>query len=147
MRDNLGLILGALSVLVAFPILLWVAREPTPHEQNPDPNVYAAKTTVQSDVPSVTLGWSTNSEPGLAGYKIYYKTESEAPPYDGTGLTEGNSPIVVSLSKLKNPKNPEFTIHGLNKDKTYFFTITAYDNKGRESGFSKGIIFKSPKAD
>ena len=145
MKENLGLILGALSVLVALPVLLWVAREPTPHEQNPDPNVYAAKTTVQSDVPSVTLGWSANNESGLASYKIYYKTESEAPPYDGMGLTEGNSPIVVSLFKLKNPQNPEFTIHGLNKDKTYFFTITAYDNRGRESDFSKGILCKSPK--
>jgi hypothetical protein len=85
-------------------------------------------------------------QPGLAGYKIYYKTESEAPPYDGTGLTEGNSPIAVSLSKLKNPKNPEFTIHGLNKDKTYFFTVTAYDKSGRESGFSEVILFKSPAA-
>ncbi len=145
MRENLGLILGAISVLVALPLLLWVTREPTPPQQDEDPNVYAVKPTVQSDAPSATLAWSANSEPGLAGYKIYYKIDSQSPPYDGTGLTEGNSPIVVSLSKLENPKNPEFTIHNLNKDRTYFFTITAYDNEGRESGFSKGILVKSPE--
>ena len=146
MRDNLGLILGALAVLVAFPVLLWVAREPTPQEQNPDPNLYAAKTTVQGDGPSVTLGWSANNESGLAGYKIYYKTESKAPPYDGTGLTEGNSPINVPLASLKNPTSPEFTLHGLNKTKKYFFTVTVYDKRGGESGFSEVIIFKSPAA-
>ena len=143
MRDNLGLILGALSVLVALPILLWVAREPTPQEQKPDPNVYATKTNVQGNSHSVTLGWSASSEPGLAGYKIYYKTESKTPPYDGKGLTEGNSPINVPLASLKNPTSPEFTLYGLNKDKTYFFTVTAYDKSGRESGFSEVIIFKS----
>ena len=142
MRENLGLILGVLSVLIALPILLWVAREPTPPEQKSDPNTHAAKTTAQSNGPSVTLGWSANSEPGLAGYKIYYKTESKTPPYDGKGLTEGDSPIVLPLEKLDNPNNPEFTFHGLNKDKRYFFTITAYDAKGRESRFSEVIIFK-----
>ena len=147
MRDNLGLILGALSVLIALPVLLWVAREPTPHEQNRDPNVFAAKTTVQGNGPGVTLGWSANNEPGLAGYKIYYKTESKTPPYDGTGLTEGNSPIDVPLKSLKNPASPEYTLHGLNKDKTYFFTITAYNKSGSESGFSEVIVYKSPKTD
>jgi len=147
MKDNLGLILGALSLLVAFPVLLWVAREPTPQEQKPDPNVYAAKTTAQGNGPSVTLGWSANSEPGLAGYKIYYKTEFKTPPYDGKGLNEGDSPINVPLTSLKNPTSPVFTLHGLKSDKTYFFTITAYDRKGRESGFSEGVVFKSPKAD
>ena len=147
MRENLGLILGALSVLIAFPVLLWVAREPSPPEQKPAQGVHAAKTTVQGNGPSVTLGWTANNDPGLAGYKIYYKTESKTPPYDGTGLTEGNSPIDVSLKSLKNPTSPEFTIHGLNKDKTYFFTITAYNKSRRESGFSEVIIFKSPEAD
>ena len=146
MKENLGLILGGLSVLIAFPILLWVAREPSPLEQKPAPGVHAAKTAVQTNGPGVTLGWSANSEPGIAGYKIYYKTESKNPPYDGTGLTEGDSPIDVALSELKNPNNPEFTLHGLNKEKTYFFTITAYDKSGRESSFSEAIVFKSPEA-
>jgi hypothetical protein len=146
MKDNLGLILGALSVLIAFPILFWVAREPAPPEQKPAPGVYAAKTAVQGNGPSVTLGWSANTEPGLAGYKIYYKTESKIPPYDGKGLTEGDSPIVVPLERLGNPNNPEFALHGLNKDKTYFFAITAYDSAGGESGLSESIAFKSPSA-
>ena len=146
MKENLGLILGALSVLIAFPILLWVAREPSPPEHKPDPDVYATKTVVQGNSPSVTLGWSANTEPGIAGYKIYYKTESKTPPYNGKGLTEGDSPIDVPVAELKNPTNPNFTLHGLKKATTYFFTVTTYDKSGKESGFSETIAFKSPQA-
>ena len=47
----------------------------------------------------VSLAW--NASPGAAGYKIYYKTGSPGPPYDGTGATvntfsrEINSPIII----------------------------------------------------
>jgi hypothetical protein len=145
MRENLGLILGALSVFIVVPILLWVAREPSPPQRKPATSVHAAKTIAQGNNPSVTLGWSANSEPGLAGYRIYYKTESRTPPHDGRGLTEGDSPIDVPLKILEKPENPKFTLHGLKQDKTYFFTITAYNSKGGESGFSQGITFKPPK--
>jgi hypothetical protein len=145
MKDNLGVILGALAVLTVIPILLWVAREPSPPERKPDSPVHAAKTTVQGEESSVTLGWSANTEPSLAGYKIYYKTESKTPPYDGKGLTEGDSPVVLPIEKLENPKNPKFTLHGLNKDTTYFFSITAYDGTGKESSFSESVAFNSTK--
>jgi len=145
-RDNLGLILGALSVLVAFPILLWVTREPSPPEQKPKPGLHTTETAVQGNGLSVTLGWSANTEPGLAGYKIYYKTESETPPYDGKSLTEGDSPIVLPMEELENPKNPQFTLHGLKQAETYFFRVTAYDIRGKESGFSESVVFKSPSA-
>jgi hypothetical protein len=146
MKDNLGVILGALAILIVFPVLLWVAREPSPPERKPDSPVHAAKTTVQGEESSVTLGWSANTESGLSGYKIYYKTESKTPLYDGKGLTEGDSPIVVPLEKLEDPSTPKFTLHGLNKHTTYFFTITAYDDKGSESRFSESVVFKSPKS-
>jgi hypothetical protein len=90
----------------------------------------------------ITLTWEAASGSDTAGYKIYYKSDSPAPPYDGTELAEGNSPILVPLSKLKNPINPEFTIHGLSKNNTYFFVVTAYDIYGIESGFSDEILVR-----
>jgi hypothetical protein len=93
----------------------------------------------------VTLTWDSHSGPGLAGYKIYYKTCNEyprlGPPYTGTGIVEGDSPILVPLGKLKDPHNPEFTIHGLDKTAIYFFAVTAYDSEGKESNYSKEIRY------
>ncbi len=65
----------------------------------------------------------------LAGYKLYYKTgETSAAPYDGTGLTEGDSPILLD-------KVTTFTVTGLSDTETYHFVLTAYDDN-EESGYS-----------
>ena len=90
----------------------------------------------------IKLAWKAPPVSDIAGYKIYYKIDSTARPYDGTGLIEGSSPIVTPLSKFKDPKNPEITIHGLSKDKSYLFVVTTYNEDGKESGFSKGIVVK-----
>ena len=84
----------------------------------------------------VTLSWDPNTEPDVAGYKIYYKTESSGPPYNGTGLTEGKSPIDVE-------NQTEFTLHGLTEDVTYFFVATAYDTEGLESDYSEELIYET----
>jgi hypothetical protein len=80
----------------------------------------------------VTLAWDPNSEPDLAGYKLYYKTESSGPPYDGTGAIEGDSPIDVG-------DVTEFTIRGLTDGVTYFFVVTAHDTEGLESDCSNEV--------
>jgi len=80
----------------------------------------------------VTLAWDPNSEPDLAGYKVYYKTGSSGPPYDGTGATEGDSPIDVG-------NVTEFTLHDLTDGVTYFFVVTAHDTEGLESGYSNEV--------
>ena len=90
----------------------------------------------------INLKWDAPPKSDIAGYKIYYKIGSTTPPYDGTGLVEGNSPIITPLSKFEDPLNPEITIHGLRKDKSYLFVVTAYDKDGKESGFSEGIVVK-----
>jgi len=84
----------------------------------------------------VTLAWDPNTAQDLAGYKIYYKTEFSGPPYNGTGFTEGDSPIDVG-------NQMEFTLHGLTDDVTYFFVATAYDTEGLESDYSEELIYET----
>jgi len=102
------------------------------------PSIYAAYTT------DVTLAWSSNSEPDLSGYFIYYKTGSSGAPYNGTGAVEGNSPIQVPIANLDNPAYPEYTIHGLSDTETTYFVLTAYDTEGNESGYSNEVCYHPP---
>ena len=95
----------------------------------------------QSSGVKVTFEWEPVISLDLAGYKIYYRTSFSGPPYDGKGLSEGDSPIVVPLSRLKNPNHPRFTVHGLKKDETYFFAITAYGLEGKECRYSNEIQY------
>ena len=96
----------------------------------------AKSRTIRTNAADITLQWDANSEPNLAGYKIYYKIGFSGPPYDGNGAAEGDSPLVIPLQGLNNPNSPQFKIHGLNKGETYFFVITAYTTDGKESGYS-----------
>ncbi len=78
---------------------------------------------------TVALSWDPNTETTLAGYKVYYKADTSAMPFNGTGAVEGASPIDVH-----NQANA--TISGLDPNKTYYFAITAYDTSGVESSYS-----------
>ncbi|MEW6382104.1 MAG: Ig-like domain-containing protein [bacterium] len=80
----------------------------------------------------VTLEWSENSEPDIAGYKIYYSTGSAGSPYDGTGAVEGNSPIDAG-------KVTSYTLTGLSDTQSYRFAVTAYDTQGLESEYSNEV--------
>ncbi|UCH00946.1 MAG: fibronectin type III domain-containing protein, partial [Deltaproteobacteria bacterium] len=102
------------------------------------PQVYSAE---------VTLAWDPNSEPDLAGYKIYYDTDS-GDPYEGTeasGPGGGPSPITLTINNPGDPynlddsQNPEYTLIGLDGNKVYFFAVTAYDTEGFESGYSNEV--------
>ena len=103
----------------------------------------------------VTLAWDANTEPDVAGYKLYYKTGSSGPPYNGSAAAEGDSPITLTINSrrasynLDDPDNPEFTLTGLDDAEVYFFAVTAYDNEvgSRESGFSnEATTASSPNA-
>ena len=72
----------------------------------------------------VTLAWDSNDEPGLAGYIVYYGTQSRYYDYD-VDVGHHNS----------------VTISGLAEDVTYYFAVTAYDSEGNDSGFSQEIVF------
>ena len=89
----------------------------------------------------VTLQWNTVTDGALAGYKVYYKTGGTGAPYDGTGATEGDSPVTITLAQDENPDPNlvEFTIRGLPDDQRNAFVVTAYDDQNLESGYSKEV--------
>ena len=74
---------------------------------------------------SATLSWTLNSEPDLAGYKVYVGTAAGLYAYPG-------SPFVVGLTG-------SYTITGLPVGQTYFFAISAFDSSGGESGLSSEV--------
>ena len=76
----------------------------------------------------VTLQWDPNTEPELAGYKVYYGTTS--------GIYEKS--IDVGDTTL-------YTVKGLAFETTYFFSATAYNIYGCESEFADEITFTTPK--
>ena len=98
---------------------------------------------VQRSTLDITLQWDASTSANVAGYKIYYKVDSSEESYDGKGLKEGDSPIMIPLAKLNDTRNPRFTIHGLRKDTMYFFAVTAYSTNGQESPSSNEIKYST----
>ena len=79
----------------------------------------------------VNASWDPNSESDLAGYRIYYGTQSGS--YN-TNVDAGNATSVE--------------IKGLQTNTTYYFAVTAYDVTGNESPFSQEVsLFIPPAAD
>jgi hypothetical protein len=74
----------------------------------------------------ITLQWDANTEPNLAGYKVYYGTASR----------------VYTVSKNAR-KVTQFTLKGLPLGPDYYFAVTAYDTQQKESDFSKELIYIS----
>jgi hypothetical protein len=72
----------------------------------------------------VTLGWNTNSEADLAGYRLYY------------GRASGSYDSVVNTGNLSS-----YTLSGLLDGATYYFSLTAIDTAGLESGFSNEATY------
>jgi len=94
----------------------------------------------------ITLKWAANTEPDLAGYKIYYKNGFSGAPYDGADIDQGSSPISLTINNPNDPNyvdpnNPELLLTGLDDNEDYFFVVTAYDNEEpyNESGFSNEV--------
>ena len=81
----------------------------------------------------VTLQWDANQDT-VTGYYIYYRVGSSGggvlSNYNGTGASEGDSPIdmPVSLDENGDPNIVEFTVTDLPNGETYYFVVTAYNN-------------------
>ena len=67
----------------------------------------------------LTLAWDPNTEPDLAGYKVYYGTRS------------GNYDFVTDVGGIT-----QYTVTGLKPETRYYFALTAYDASWNESDFS-----------
>lgn len=72
----------------------------------------------------VTLEWLPNTEINIAGYRLYYGSESGnyEPPID-VGYQTG------------------YTITGLEDGKSFFYAVTAYTSGGRSSRFSDEVQY------
>ena len=70
----------------------------------------------------VSLAWDANSEPDLAGYKIYYGNASG---------TYGSLIIIGNVTT--------YTVTNLAPG-TYYFVVAAYNSAGLESGYSNEVF-------
>src|SRR2546427_12261921 len=75
-----------------------------------------------SSAAQVTLAWDPNTEPDLAGYKLYYGTSS------------GSYQFSVDVGNLTS-----YTLSGLLEGRIYYFAATAYNLSLGESGFSNEV--------
>ena len=80
-----------------------------------------------ADAASVTLAWDPNSEPDVAGYRVYY------------GKAMGNYESVIDVGNQTTWDSPD-----LEEGKTYFFTVTAYNVFGYGSDFSSELRYPEP---
>jgi fibronectin type 3 domain-containing protein len=71
---------------------------------------------------SVTLQWDANTEPDLAGYKLYQGA-----------ATGGPYTLKQTLAKVTTT-----TVAGL-VDGTHYFVLTAFDTVGNESSYSNEV--------
>ena len=74
---------------------------------------------------NVTLTWTANGEPDLAGYKIYVGMVSGTYNYPGSAFVTG--------------KVTSYTVPNLPKGQTYVFAMSAYDSAGNESVLSAEV--------
>jgi chitodextrinase len=75
-----------------------------------------------SSAAQVTLAWYANTEPDLAGYKLYY------------GLSSGSYQFSVDVGNVTS-----YTLSGLLDGRIYYFAATAYNLSLAESGFSNEV--------
>jgi hypothetical protein len=68
---------------------------------------------------SLTLAWDSNTEPDLAGYKVYYGTQS------------GDYDVAIDVGDAI-----QYTVWGLAPETRYYLALTAYDTSWNESDFS-----------
>ena len=83
--------------------------------------------TVPSGNNNATVSWNANSESDLAGYRVYYGTQS------GQYQQSRGEGVVVSGATSR-------TITGLTPGVRYFFAVTAFDTSGNESGYSAEVF-------
>ena len=80
----------------------------------------------------VWVSWQTNSEPDIAGYRVYYRAGTVGPPWDGTAAVEGaESPVSVTGTNC--------LLRGFTMGTNYFVSVAAVDTTGNESALAPAI--------
>lgn len=72
---------------------------------------------------SATLNWNANTEPDLAGYKVYYDTLSHS----------GNCPAGFGSNFVDVGNVTSHVFNNLTANQTYYFSVAAYDTSGNLS--------------
>jgi len=73
----------------------------------------------------ITLQWTPNNEPDLAGYRVFYREEGQSYDYE--------NPCWESV-------DPVCTVYDLDETKTYYFVVRAFDTSGSESSDSNEVL-------
>ena len=73
----------------------------------------------------VTINWQNSPIGDLAGYKVYFNSDSTGFPYADT--------VLVGLDTT-------YTFFNLSAEDTIYAAITCYDNSGEESWYSKEVV-------
>ena len=96
--------------------------------------------TVSAQTDGITLAWDPNdTSEQVTEYRLYYKTGPSGPPYNGVGLNQGDSPIIIPVADLADENSPEIDLTGLIPGVAYYFVVTAFN--GDESGYSNEVPF------
>jgi hypothetical protein len=77
----------------------------------------------------IDITWTANTEPDLAGYNVYRRTGPEAP-------------VKINSELVKTPRFPD---PGVQPGMKYFYSVTAVDLRGNESGKSEETSETVPK--
>jgi hypothetical protein len=91
--------------------------------------VQAVYTAIAGQPSFIDITWTPNTEPDLAGYNVYRHAENEAPVKINTELV----------------KTPRFADPGIQAGMKYFYSVTAVDLRGNESGRSEETTETVPK--
>lgn len=83
----------------------------------------------------VTIAWDKNKEHDLYGYKVYYDTRN---------ISNSGQIIYRNFYNVPDKNATSATIKNLLKGHTYYFAVTAYDNRDNESEYSKEVRYVVP---
>jgi hypothetical protein len=91
--------------------------------------IFSFATAAFAETNSITLSWDANSEPDIAGYKLYWGTSS--------GVYDQSNDVSQTTASVPN----------LTVGVRYYFAVTAYNKAGLESGYSEELSAIVPSPD
>ncbi len=91
--------------------------------------IFSFATGAFAETRSVTLSWDPNTEPDIAGYKVYWGTSSGV------------------YSQFSDVSQTTASVSDLTVGVRYYFAVTAYNEAGLESGYSEEVSAIVPSPD